>query len=100
MPNFTLAQRRLAENLKAAYIRNHPTPPSLSNNAQTRFRSNRNRNARNYALRIASATPSATAAAVNRVVNRPKAVRGSKSGSIRALASKKTFGKAPKSKYM
>lgn len=88
-------QRRLAENIKADYIRSNPTPPNLTNNQAKNFRNRRNMNAWAHAISIASATAPQVADAVNRRVF-GGSVRGSKkvAGGIRAKFSK------PGNKYL
>lgn len=50
---FTQARRRAAENLKAYYIRMHPTPKNLSNENEKNFKASRQLKAWNWAVKAA-----------------------------------------------
>lgn len=73
----TPAERRLANDAKAMYIRNHPTPPNLSKNAAENFKFRRNMNAWAHALAVV-ATSSAPMRPSSGPAGRPHGLVGKK----------------------
>lgn len=93
---FNAQRRRMAENLKLNYIRNHPTPSRMTNeNNKKLFRQQRNINAWKWALNKAMAAPiKKSRPSSYRVVGGSALGTKKVTGGIRAMFSGKTKGRS------